>query len=74
MIEHIDRRANWLGIRRYAYLGREQWGHSGGSPMSRGLAFYGPATGVTIAVLMNQSRGAQHFALAPRLLDITTSD
>ena len=35
---------------------------------------YDPDTGVTVAVLMNQGRGAQHFALAPRLLSIVTDD
>ena len=31
-------------------------------------------SGVTVAVLMNQGRGAQHFALAPRLLSIVSGD
>jgi hypothetical protein len=52
----------------------EEWGHSGGSPFGSSLVFYDPTTGVTIAVLMNQGRGAQHFALAPRLLEIVTTD
>jgi D-alanyl-D-alanine carboxypeptidase len=62
-----------LGIRKYSYLGREQWGHSGGSPAGSSLLFFDPDSGVTVAVLMNQGRGAEHFTLAPRLLSIATS-
>ncbi len=61
-----------LGIRRYSYLDREQWGHSGGSPLGSSLMLYDPTTGVTVAVLMNQGRGADHFALAPQLLSVVT--
>ena len=63
-----------LGIRKYSYLGREQWGHSGGSPLGSSLLLYDPDTGVTVAVIMNQGGGAQHFVLAPRLLEIATRD
>lgn len=59
-----------LGIRRYAYLGRAQWGHSGGSPLGSSLLLYDERTGITVAVLMNQGRDAGHFRLAPRLLEI----
>ena len=61
-----------LGIRKYSYLGREQWGHSGGCPLGSSLMLFDPATGVTVAVIMNQGRGAQHFRLAPALLEIAT--
>ena len=61
-----------LGIRRYDYLGREQWGHSGGSPLGSSLLLFDPSSGVTVAVLMNQGSGAEHFALAPRLMEIAT--
>jgi len=61
-----------LGIRTYRYLGRTQWGHSGGSPLGSSLMLYDPDTGVTVAVIMNQGRGAEHFALAPGLLEIVT--
>jgi D-alanyl-D-alanine carboxypeptidase len=59
-----------LGIRGYAYLGRTQYGHSGGSPFGSSLLLYDPASGVTVAVLMNQGQGADHFSLAPSLLEI----
>jgi len=61
-----------LGIRGYEYLDREQWGHSGGSPLGSSLLLFDPDTGVTVAVLMNQGRGAEHFSLAPELLRIAT--
>ena len=35
---------------------------------------YDADTGVTVAVLMSQGRGAEHFALAPRLLSIVTGE
>lgn len=63
-----------LGIRRYSYLGREQWGHSGGSPLGSSLMLFDPDTGTTVAVIMNQGRGARHFELAPQLLEIAASD
>lgn len=59
-----------LGIRSYGYLGREQWGHSGGSALGSSLLLYDPATGITVAVVMNQGRSSDHFTLAPRLLEI----
>ena len=62
-----------LGIRGYGYLEREQWGHSGGSSLGSSLLLFDPSTGTTVAVIMNQGRGAQHFALAPQLLQIATS-
>ncbi len=61
-----------LGIRSYGYLGRTQLGHSGGSPFGSSLLLHDPATGVTVAVLMNQGPGADHFALAPSLLEIAS--
>lgn len=61
-----------LGIRSYAYLGRTQIGHSGGSPLGSSLLLYDPWSGVTVVVLMNQGPGADHFELAPTLLDIAT--
>lgn len=57
-----------LGIRSYGYLGRTQFGHSGGSPFGSSLMLFDPETGVTVAVLMNQGAGADHFQLAPELL------
>ncbi len=61
-----------LGIRSYGYLGRQQLGHSGGSPFGSSLLLYDLATGVTVVVLMNQGAGADHFLLAPRLLELAT--
>lgn len=59
-----------LGIRGYAYLGRSQFGHSGGSWSGNSLLLHDPAAGITVVVLMNQARGADHFSLAPSLLEI----
>jgi hypothetical protein len=61
-----------LGIRSYQYLDRTQFGHSGGSGMGRRLLLHDPDTGVTVAVVMNQGQGAEHFVLAPQLLAIAT--
>lgn len=59
-----------LGIRSYGYLERTQFGHSGGASFGSSLLLFDPDTGVTVAVLMNQGQGAQHFDLAPQLLSI----
>ena len=59
-----------LGIRGYGYLGRSQIGHSGGSSYGSSLLLYDPAVGVTVVVMMNQGQGADHFELAPSLLEI----
>ncbi|MEZ5320270.1 MAG: serine hydrolase domain-containing protein [Vicinamibacterales bacterium] len=59
-----------LGIRGYAYLGRMQIGHSGGSSFGSSLLLHDPDAGVTVVVLMNQSQGADHFVLAPALLNL----
>jgi D-alanyl-D-alanine carboxypeptidase len=61
-----------LGIRSYHYLDRTQFGHSGGSGMGSSLLLHDPDTGVTVAVVMNQGPGADHFVLAPQLLGIAT--
>ncbi|NOT07442.1 MAG: beta-lactamase family protein [Gemmatimonadales bacterium] len=61
-----------LAIRSYNYLGRTQFGHSGGSPLGSSLLLHDPTSGVTVAVLMNQGQRADHFVLAPRLLEIAT--
>ena len=60
-----------LGIRRYNYLGRTLYGHSGGTPNSSALVLYDPATGIVAGVSMNQdggSHGQSHFRTAPALL------
>ncbi|MEZ4416349.1 MAG: serine hydrolase domain-containing protein [Gemmatimonadota bacterium] len=59
-----------LGIRAYGYLGRTQYGHSGGVSLGSSLLLFDPESGITVAVLMNQGSGAAHFSLAPRLLEI----
>jgi D-alanyl-D-alanine carboxypeptidase len=61
-----------LGIRAYGYLGRTQFGHSGGATYGSSLLLHDPSTRVTVAVLMNQGAGAEHFTLAPALLEIAT--
>lgn len=57
-----------LGIRGYQYLDRTQVGHSGGMAFGSSLLLFDPASGVTVAVLMNQGQNAGHFQLAPQLL------
>jgi D-alanyl-D-alanine carboxypeptidase len=59
-----------LGIRGYAYLGRDQIGHSGGSSFGSSLLLHDPDARVTVVVLMNQAQGADHFVLAPALLNL----
>jgi D-alanyl-D-alanine carboxypeptidase len=59
-----------LGIRSYDYLGRTEIGHSGGCPYGSSLLLHDPETRVTVVVLMNQGQGADHYTLAPRLLEI----
>ena len=61
-----------LGIRKYNFLNREQYGHSGGSPLGSSLMIYDPTSEITVVVIMNQGRGAQHFLLAPKLLEISS--
>lgn len=61
-----------LGIRGYEYLGRQQFGHSGGATFGSSLLLFDPQSGVTVAVLMNQGQGADHFSLAPALLELAT--
>jgi D-alanyl-D-alanine carboxypeptidase len=62
-----------LGIRAYEYLNRSQFGHSGGATLGSSLLLFDPESGVTVAVIMNQGSGAQHFDLAPRLLAIAAA-
>ncbi len=59
-----------LGIRSYHYLGRTQYGHSGGSQFGSSLLLFDPDTGITVVVVMNQGVGADHFQLAPELLEL----
>jgi D-alanyl-D-alanine carboxypeptidase len=59
-----------LGIRSYQYLDRVQYGHSGGATFGSSLLLFDPESGVTVAVVMNQRAGADHFVLAPQLLSI----
>lgn len=61
-----------LGIRKYNFLNREQWGHSGGSPLGTSLMVYDKTTGITVSVIMNQGRNADHFILVPKLLEIAS--
>lgn len=60
-----------LGIRVYNFLGRTLYGHSGGTQNSSALVLFDPATGITVAVSVNQgggSHGQSHFDTAPALL------
>jgi len=60
-----------LGVRRYAYAGREQWGHSGAAPEGSSIFVFEPSSGLTVAVAMNQSpatHASSHFELLGELL------
>jgi D-alanyl-D-alanine carboxypeptidase len=61
-----------LGIRGYAFNGRTQYGHSGAAIFGSSLLLHDPGTRTTVAVVMNQGAGADHFVLAPQLLQIAT--
>ncbi|NOT08591.1 MAG: beta-lactamase family protein [Gemmatimonadales bacterium] len=60
-----------LGIRRYNYLGRTLYGHSGGTPNASSLVLFDPPTGIVVAVMVNQngpSHRQSHFRIGPALL------
>ncbi len=60
-----------LGIRRYNYLGREQWGHSGATSGSNSLLIWDRQSGIVVAIQINASgsvHGSQHFWIGPALL------
>jgi D-alanyl-D-alanine carboxypeptidase len=60
-----------LGIRRYDYLGRTLYGHSGATGNATALVLYDPATGAVAAVSVNQggsSHANSHFRTTPALL------
>ena len=62
-----------LGVRKYNYLGRTQWGHSGSQGAGSGFLVWDEASGITIALLYNQSGSSHlssHFRLLPSLLQI----
>jgi D-alanyl-D-alanine carboxypeptidase len=66
-----------LGIRRYNYLGRTLYGHSGGTNNSSALVLFDPPTGIVAAVSINQngpSHGQSHFRLVPALLAAAFED
>ena len=51
-----------LGVRRYDFLGRVEYGHTGVTPHGSGLVLYDVATGITVAVLTNQSAPSHDYA------------
>ncbi len=60
-----------LGVRRYNYLGREQWGHSGATSGANSLLVWDRASGIVVAVQINASgpiHGSAHFRIVPALL------
>jgi len=60
-----------LGIRRYNYLGRVLYGHSGGTNNATALMLFDPATGIVAVVSVNQdgaSHHQSHFRTTPALL------
>ncbi len=60
-----------LGVRRYNYLGRTLYGHSGATNNSTALVLYDPGTGIVAAVSVNQngaSHRQSHFRTTPALL------
>ena len=65
-----------LGVRRYNYLGREVWGHSGVTSNGSALVLYDDATGITVVAAINQnagSHGSKHFPIAIALLSLALS-
>ena len=62
-----------VGIRKYNYLGRTQWGHSGSQGTGSGFLVWDEVSGIVIALLYNQSGGSHfgsHFRLLPSMLQI----
>ncbi len=62
-----------VGVRKYNYLGRTQWGHSGSQGTGSGFLVWDEASGIVIALLYNQSGGSHfssHFRLLPSMLQI----
>ena len=62
-----------VGIRKYNYLGRTQWGHSGSQGTGSGFLVWDEASGIVIVLLYNQSGGSHfssHFRLLPSMLQI----
>ncbi|MBL8986938.1 MAG: beta-lactamase family protein [Gemmatimonadetes bacterium] len=60
-----------LGVRRFDYLGRTLWGHSGGTGNSSAMILFDPPTGITVALSINQggpSHRQSHFRTAVALL------
>jgi D-alanyl-D-alanine carboxypeptidase len=60
-----------LGVRKYNYLGREQWGHSGATSGANSLLVWDRQSGIVVAVQINASgvvHGSQHFRIVPALL------
>ncbi len=60
-----------LGVRRYAYGGREQWGHSGATSEGSSIVIFEPSSGISVAVAMNQTpatHASSHFVLVGDLL------
>jgi D-alanyl-D-alanine carboxypeptidase len=62
-----------IGIRKYNYLGRTQYGHSGSQGTGSGFLVWDEASGIIVAILYNQngsSHFSSHFRLVPHLLQI----
>ncbi|MEN8145186.1 MAG: serine hydrolase [Gemmatimonadota bacterium] len=60
-----------VGVRKYDYLGRTQWGHSGAGLAGSSFMVWDEASGITLSVVYNQnasSHGGSHFTLIPELL------
>ncbi|WP_240623894.1 serine hydrolase domain-containing protein [Ahniella affigens] len=60
-----------LGIRRYNFLNRTLYGHSGGTGNSSAFLLFDPATGIIVALSLNQegtSHQNSHFETAPTLM------
>ncbi|NOT06843.1 MAG: beta-lactamase family protein [Gemmatimonadales bacterium] len=62
-----------VGIRRFEYFGRLQYGNSGATPNSSALYLYDPETKVIVALSTNQSGASHrnsHFRIVPLLMQI----
>ncbi|MEN8374307.1 MAG: serine hydrolase [Gemmatimonadota bacterium] len=62
-----------VGIRKYNYLGRTSWGHSGNQGNGSAFLLWDETTGITIALTYNLNgagHGASHFRLIQVLLGL----
>ncbi len=60
-----------LALRRYGYLGRTQWGHSGVTSNGSGMVVHDVQSGITVAFLLNTNNyNSAQFQMVPLLLQM----